>query len=317
MINQLIVSNFRGFTDLRLDNLKRLNLIVGQNNAGKTSLLEAIFLLCEPNRVNELPGLFRALQGNNELRYFRWLLRDGAEGSRGNLRRQDETGFRNIFLGLPDALDAKQMQHHQRIYTGKFFAAFTDRLDEPKVPCRTISVQHREATILVLLVGRAQRKRFGEETLQKLLAAVDPRIKKVRVDPGEDGNQVIVDIGLSELIPISQAGQGVYRLVSILADLIGDTPAVLLIDELENGLHHSIYETIWQGLAETAKELNVQIFATTHSDELFRAGHRAFLTRDEYDFGVIQLFRVDSGVQGRLLDKEHIEAAIAGNIDLR
>ena len=49
---------------------------------------------------------------------------------------------------------------------------------------------------------------------------------------------MIVDIGLSELVPISQTGQGIYRLVTILADIIGEKPDVVLIDEIENGLHH-------------------------------------------------------------------------------
>jgi predicted ATPase len=180
-----------------------------------------------------------------------------------------------------------------------------------------MSVQHRDPNALVTLVGKAHRKGGGEETLQRLLAQVDPRIRKVRVDPGDDGNQVIVDIGLSELLPVSQVGQGVYRLLAILADIIGENPDVVLIDEVENGLHHSIHKQVWTGLAETAEKLNVQIVATTHSEECLHAAHNAFLDRREYDFSVIQLFRVESGVQGRVLDKEHIEAAIDGRIDLR
>ena len=190
-------------------------------------------------------------------------------------------------------------------------------LPQAKRVCRVMSVQHRDPGALVTLVGKAHRKGDGEETLQRLLAKVDPRIKKVRIDPGEDGNQVIVDIGLSELVPVSQAGQGVYRLLTILADIIGENPDVVLIDEVENGLHHSIHQQIWAGLAETAEKLEVQIIATTHSEECLVAAHNAFANRKEYDLSVIQLFRVQNGVQGRVLDREHIEAAINGSIDLR
>ena len=155
--------------------------------------------------------------------------------------------------------------------------------------------------------------------MQRILASVDPRIRKIRIDPGEqqEGNQLIVDIDLSELVPISQFGQGVYRLMAILGDIIGEAPEVVLIDEIENGLHHSVHEQVWKGLAETASQLNVQIFATTHSGECFQAAHRAFSKRKEYDLGVIQLFRVESGVQGRLLHQKHIEAALSGDIELR
>ena len=178
-------------------------------------------------------------------------------------------------------------------------------------------LHHIDTVRLVTLVGNAHRKRQGEEKLQTLLKQVDLRISKIRIDPGADGNQVIVDIGLSELIPISQVGQGVYRLVGILAEIIGESPQILLIDEIENGLHHSVMRQVWKGLAEIAERLNVQIFATTHSGECLMAAHQAFEDRSKYDFAVIQLFRNEDGVQGRVLDQDLIKAAETADIELR
>lgn len=318
MINELRIENFRGFTSLELKDLKRVNLVVGENNSGKTSLLEAILLLCEPQRVQQLPGLFRALQGNPDMRYFRWLLKDGASGGQGFLSANAGAEEWRLLLSTPKVADSDLANRPAGgyIYQGTSFRMWGD--PRARRACRIMSVQHRDPNALVTLVGKAHRKGGGEETLQRLLAKVDPRIKKVRVDPGEnDGNQVIVDIGLSELLPVSQVGQGVYRLLVILADIIGENPDVVLIDEVENGLHHSIHEQIWAGLAETAEKLDVQIIATTHSGECLHAAHDSFLGRKDYDLSVIQLFRLESGVQGRVLDKKHIEAAIAGKIDLR
>ena len=45
MIRSLRIENFRAFSRFEINPLSRINLIVGQNNAGKTSLLEALFLL--------------------------------------------------------------------------------------------------------------------------------------------------------------------------------------------------------------------------------------------------------------------------------
>jgi predicted ATPase len=326
MIDDIKIENFRGFSTLSLSGLKRLNLIVGENNAGKTSLLEAIVLLSDPRKANELPNKFRPVQGNAELRYFRWLMRDGANHQLPTLecnfdKKRDWVLFNengNNLANVPAKYLGKPIA---AVYsTGRF--AFLASVGRPALVCKSISVfqQQTDHRALVALVGRAQRKGDGEEQLQRLLAKVDPRIKKIRVDPAPEdqgGNQVIVDIGLSELIPITQAGQGVNRLMSILADIIGESPDVLLIDEIENGLHHSAQEQIWTGLAEAAEKLNVQIFATTHSNECLLAANAAFQKRPNYDFSVIQLFRVKSGPQGRVLGKEQIEAAIAGDIDLR
>ena len=45
MIKSLEIKNFRCFKDLYLRELKRFNIVVGEGGSGKTSLLEAIFLV--------------------------------------------------------------------------------------------------------------------------------------------------------------------------------------------------------------------------------------------------------------------------------
>jgi AAA15 family ATPase/GTPase len=46
MYKSFEIKNFRGFKELKIENLKRLNLIAGKNNAGKTAILEALFIHC-------------------------------------------------------------------------------------------------------------------------------------------------------------------------------------------------------------------------------------------------------------------------------
>jgi hypothetical protein len=45
MYKSIHIQNFRGLRDLRIDDLGRVNLIVGANNVGKTSVLEALCLM--------------------------------------------------------------------------------------------------------------------------------------------------------------------------------------------------------------------------------------------------------------------------------
>jgi|GEM_PF-2767527 len=53
MLRDLAIQNYRCFKDFHIDGLARVNLIVGANNSGKTSLLEAVYLLV--NQVNLEP----------------------------------------------------------------------------------------------------------------------------------------------------------------------------------------------------------------------------------------------------------------------
>jgi AAA15 family ATPase/GTPase len=52
MLRDLTVQNYRCFEDFHIDGLERVNLFVGKNNIGKTSLLEAIYLLVSKNKYN-------------------------------------------------------------------------------------------------------------------------------------------------------------------------------------------------------------------------------------------------------------------------
>lgn len=298
MFTSLEITDFRGFRHLKLEGLQRVNLVVGLNNAGKTGLLEAVLLACDPKRLPTLPGLLRSTSGNPSQRFFRWLVRDGASGQA------------EIALASANRRAVIKMGRHAHHGVSKLDG-------EGWGACQVISVQMLKPEDIVHIYARAARLQKGEEQIQALLHAVDGRVKKVRVDVGDDGSHVLVDLGLSEMIPLSQAGQGLNRLLVILSEIIGEKPQVCLLDEVENGLHHSAYEDVWAGIAEAAALMDVQVIATTHSRECLEAAHRAFSRREPYDLSVVQLFRVDDGPQGRVLDKKLIAAALAGDTDLR
>lgn len=76
------------------------------------------------------------------------------------------------------------------------------------------------------------------------------------------------------------------RIFAMTVGLIRAEDGILLIDEIENGLHYSVQPDLWQMIFETAKELDVQVFATTHSFDCIRAFQQA---------------AEESGAEGRLI----------------
>jgi predicted ATPase len=316
-ITEITIENFRGFDRLHLPGLQAVNLIVGQNNSGKTSLLEALAIIADPSSVGQMAGRLRANAGSVEKRYFRWLLRDAGDVSSGSLSGTVEGAITRLTIcRKPPKNPGPGVK---AIYKSPALCVLTDA-NPVNLKVRVVSVQHRAPNDLVANFGNAVRPREGEEMVHAILRAVDPRITRVRVDPVEEGNIIAVDIGLTESIPLSQAGQGIYRLVAVLSDLIGETPQVCIIDEIENGLHHTVLKQVWRGLAEISRKLGVQIFATTHSRECMEAAQAVFLDEDkagERDFAVIQLMRVKDRIEGKVLDEARVEAALENEIELR
>jgi AAA15 family ATPase/GTPase len=318
MFTDLHITDFRGIHDLKLSGFSRVNLIVGENNTGKTTLLEALALVAAPQEAGNLLHRFRLSSGTRNP--AKWLRRDACQSniSEISLSKPGQT----LTVGLappekdPQQLSPNKYKHHQadiggwRLWTG-------DKRSELSI--RTVAVQHRTPQDLVSDFSTAVRSKEGEKELESLLHAVDDRIKAVRLDYEGDNNRpyISADIGLSERVPIDQLGQGVNRLIAIFCELLGQRPAICFIDEIENGLHHTVLKRIWQGIATVAERLNIQVFATTHSRECLEAAHRCFEERESYDFRVVQLYRVREQIDGRVLGRELIEAAVESEIEVR
>lgn len=323
VFTRLEFHDFRGFAHLDLPGLQRVNLICGQNNSGKTSLLEGIEILCDPNRLDAAAG-WTSLRPdpNGRLdRKSRWWLRDGGARAASISGVHAGAGDRfEVYLG--DSRRSLDLPVGIPPWTGKVGLRVGLSTPLRVVPCQIVSANHRESAEVISLFDKAVSRRGGEERIEELLRLVDPRVRKVRArTPTGEPPFLEVDLGLSERIPLAHTGQGLIRLVAIFSMLLGEAPKVCVIDEIENGLHHTLLPQIWAGIAAAARELDVQVFATTHSRECIEAAHEVFEKEPTYDFAVIQLFRSDADrdlpTQGRVLDQRLVSAAMSGSVDLR
>ena len=76
--------------------------------------------------------------------------------------------------------------------------------------------------------------------------------------------------------PMSVTGDGTKRLLALALSFLRLRNGIMLIDEVENGLHHSALVDVWKNLEWLSREFNVQVFATMHSYECVKAAHAAF-----------------------------------------
>jgi AAA15 family ATPase/GTPase len=104
-------------------------------------------------------------------------------------------------------------------------------------------------------------------------------------------------------------GQGFNRLLGIYSEVIAAEAKVLLIDEIENGLHYSVMPQVFEGLFNAVKELDIQIFATTHSWECIVAADDAARKSSSYDLNVIRLDRVGEDITATAMDGKTLATA--------
>jgi hypothetical protein len=301
MICKLTVNGFRCFHELRVEPLTRVNLFVGQNNAGKTSLLEAVELVA----IGGVEGLARSAVRRDE-----FVLR-GAE---------TEEKYKE------HVVDPSHLFFGHGIRVGKSFSIKADGEPRRWVKCMVEHASDEETLILTLCFeshvldsqGREQRltispsggvlpppgrlpepkprvnflraessdvARLGqlwdalvltpeEEGVIEALKMIEPRIERLAVlgeGRGASAKILLKLAGFEQRVPLGSLGGGLGHLLALVLNLFSARGGFLLVDEIDTGLHYSVMVDMWRLIVETAKKLDVQVFATTHSLDCVRA----------------------------------------------
>lgn len=338
MYANLRIENFRGFHDLTVGPLQRVNLLVAKNNVGKTAFLEAIALLANgQGAIQAFPKAFRNSdhpeQGSE---FWVWLFygRDCTSVASitatdsdpkvsqsvqirctGHDGKSQPQGFAHV-----QQFNVDGKQHLLWLRTEPEMAqpnAHPRNLDETNGGAKIFATNPMNPVEEARKYHKVMIKKGGEEKVQSLLRVIEPRLAKIR--PAQIGKQpsIYADIGLSELIPVSQLGQGFSRVLSIYSSILLSEAKVFLIDEVENGIHYSALEQVWRGLAEVAERENVQIFATTHSWECLVAAEKVFAERTPYDFAVHRLQIAGDSVEAKTYDRETLSTSIEQGFEIR
>jgi ABC-type transport system involved in cytochrome c biogenesis ATPase subunit len=327
MLDSLDLCNYRGFKSLKIRRFSRVNLIGGVNNAGKTGLLEAIYLLLQrkgQTSKEQLPGLFRAKNGiSDDLYFWRWIARNGDKNTVSSIQ-----GNVNLF-GSVQAIWEDQHSNisregqplfnagGHRFVTKSFSKEQLEKWPTPEgfSPRPTSPVEDAQ-----VYIRATKQNADAEERIEELLREIDDRVKRVRAFPDESTNKPLLHIGLQTgpALPAPQFGQGFNRLLRIYSAILAAEARVFLIDEMETGLHHSVLPLFWKGLAALARREEVQIFATTHSREAIFAAHRVFSEEPNYDFAYHRLERDGQGdIVAMTYDREALEGADEANFEVR
>src|SRR5580693_1870751 len=66
-------------------------------------------------------------------------------------------------------------------------------------------------------------------------------------------------------------GDGMWRMLGIALSLVRAKGGVLLVDEIDTGLHYTVMEEMWRLVHDAAKRFDVQVFAATHSRDCYQS----------------------------------------------
>ncbi len=370
MIRTLKLKGYRGFDSYELDGLTRINLLVGKNNCGKTSLLESINLLVSGGDPIVLE---QSASRRGEIN----LLAD----SDLTVRRDNTLDISHLFLGhslSPGVSFLLSSENNNESVSVEILDMeelnvdaqrdlFEDEMDSTQTLCLEISRNERDKYPLIpvnddgsVVIPRYSRSR---QRWQKD-SPVTPSVQFLAPDslyPGsmrEMWDKVLVEGRESDVIaamkildqdiesihfltghyprmfsdktgvvvgfrhdtrrlPLGSHGDGMRRLLALSLSLIRTTNGVLLIDEIDTGLHWSIMKEMWRLIVNTACMTNVQVFATTHSYDCIKGF--ASLVESCPEFAQeISIQKIDRSLEQAVnLDAEKIQIAVGQDIEVR
>jgi len=336
---------FRGIRDLALESLGQINLLVGVNNSGKTSVLEALSIYCHPLDIGV--WLNTAKQREQEFRITRtpplnslqWLFThdrtiaaeeqksgsiyitssgsytvkamraryetiegmniaeghqlpmafDGTAGGSDNEQMNEEDDFSEVQKGVDLIIElethpsdtlwpsettnvlypTETITEHYPLWENQRLFRFTGR-ERPSLLTSTVTpVSHRSGFNQLRLLSEARFHDLKDDVLV-LLRQMDSNISDIEIllSPGSFSHfNIYIQHDLLGLAPLSTFGDGVRRLLHIALKLAAAKGGILMIDELESTIHTEALQNSFRLLIKWCKEMDIQLFATTHSLE--------------------------------------------------
>jgi len=308
LIKKIAIHQFRGFNKTKLSELRRVNLIGGPNNIGKTVLLEALLLNCAPTAQNV--SLLKRLRGfdteyDKEFPEYTWdnffynqqkpititctydddreitltIHCDESKADFDSSLEQDKVtdliAVSNFETTLKSTLhfnyliDGKNYPVLALISHAKGITANTFKVPEIAQVSYMPPYYQRTNASLAKEYGKAEKRNQAALVL-KALQIMDSSIEDIKTAV-VGGIHLEIKRPNGHFMPLSLFGDAIKKVTNIVLNLINNKSAVLLIDEIENGIHHTVQEDFWVFLFKLATEFDVQIFATSHSAEMILA----------------------------------------------
>ncbi len=159
-----------------------------------------------------------------------------------------------------------------------------------------------------------------EQYVIEALKIIEPLVERIAfIEKDTQSRSAVIKLSNSNSIyPIRSMGDGINRILTIILALVNAENGYLLIDEFENGLHYSTQEKLWEIIFSLANKLNVQIFATTHSEDCI-AGFESVLNnpQNSVDGKLIRLDNINGTIKQVVYSKDELKVATYQNIETR
>ncbi len=379
MLKQLKIENFRCFKSFELSHVGKINLLVGENNSGKTSILEAIQLfssradfksleqimtnrgeyfqdeeefdishLFYKHEINPEQYILISDTNQDNSKYIKLLIIEfqshkETKGASKNFEQIEAKNEDYKFTEVIKVITEKKTigktiktEHASNIYDISSQGKLLNICLRPGLRSYGLKIESNNEILKTKFVTSSSLtpleslKLFNqivltpeEELVYQALQIIEPNIERIAPVSNELRNNNTHSgffVRLSDThkrIPIGSMGDGIWRILGLSLALVSAKDGVLLVDEIDTGLHYTALENMWKLIWETSKKLNVQVFATTHNSDCWKA-LEALTNREDVGEEDISIQRIEKDTPRSVAyNKEEIATAVEREIEVR
>ncbi len=289
--DDLYIKSYNIFNNFKLQKLNRINIFAGLNNSGKTSLLEAIYLL---SKQNDIASFFEVTKNRNKLDALNpvWL----------NKSFDEPVLISGTFNSINTSINITKFEAHDidkkddYITSYQIEASLADRdltsvvhtygygplsrkYEKIEHLCRSIYKSpyfYKRDEILTTHNSCLETKIQGKTVLtivEGFIAQIDSSINSINLSEVDNIKRFLVDSEKfkDKNLDITNYGEGLQRIFEIALAFAYTQNGIICIDEFETAIHKSLLINFTAFVQKLAVTFNVQVFLSSHSKECIDA----------------------------------------------
>lgn len=352
MLSSLQIQNFRALKDVKIKKLGRVNLIVGENNSGKSSVLEALRIYASGGNPYVLDEIAKSHNEESLSEQYYYIKNNDFDRELSPFsdffyqRKYPIGDNESIFIGKLNK-DFFKLSYNQKLNCLDVYNPFLNDLFDNhshSIPirlesesdyrtlrkgkhiylCKFIPTQFLDNQELSVYWDKIILTPYENEVI-KSLQIIEPDIEKLAFINQPFNDERIPMVGLKNSdkpVPLYSMGDGIKRILQLILNLHQAKDGLLLIDEFDNGLHYKVQEKVWGLLFELAERFNVQVFATTHSNDCIRAFSKISQERTDIEGILIQMTKEQykdgtSQITANTVDESQLQRLLNLGVDVR
>lgn len=312
--HHLIIQQYKKLNKLEVKKLSKVNIFVGGNNMGKTSILESFYLASQLNNINAFLELEKFRSRLNHINP-QWLAN--------SISQEKPIELKGIFNTTAFEVHIRNQPSESSDFdkTGYITTIITEsKVDESSFSSElhlfeTKDAERRFSTSMMIcpanftspyrynndLLKKAHSFAVSEKYFDEILSFIQFYLDKniETIDLIEEANKqsrfMVTSSTLTKAIDITKYGEGLQRVFEIALLMVYSTNGIICIDEIDSAIHKSLLIKFTEFVQRLADKFNVQVFLTTHSKECIDA-----FVKNDYPDDELMAFAIESDESGKI-----------------